>query len=119
MTAGIRDLKPVQPDVPEEGYYKGRLVKGGVFVAIRIWFGPPLDPLTGEELDRSHRWQAERNGAQVEVEAVWPYCAAHRIDKAEHDYLLATSKWAVENDPSAPEAAPRQAIDLNAIPPLF
>lgn len=119
MTAGIRNLKPVQPDVPEEGFYKGRLVKGGIFVAIRIWFGAPRDPVTGEELDRSHRWQAERNGQQVEVDAVWPYCAANRIDKAEHDYMLAAQKWAVEHNPSAPEAAPRQKIDLTTQRSLF
>lgn len=119
MTAGIRNLKPVRPDIPEAGFYKGRLVKGGPWVAIRIWFGAPRDPVTGEELDRSHRWQAERNACEVDVDAVWPYCAANRIDKAEHDYLLATHRWAVEHAPNSPEAAPRERIDLNALKPLF
>jgi hypothetical protein len=88
-------------------------------VPIRIWLGAPLDPLTGEELDRSPRWQAERNGHQVDVDAVWPFCSADHIDEAEYRYMLATHEWAVENAPNSPEASPRTKIDLNKQPPLF
>lgn len=114
-----RSMTPVHPDEPQAGFYRGRLVKGGPWVPIRIWFGAPLDPLTGEELDRSHRWQAERNGEFVEVDAVWPFCAADAINEAEYRYLLATNQWAAEHAPDAPEAAPRQKIDLNRLPTLF
>lgn len=76
------------PDTPIEGYYRLRLARGAVWSAVRIWHGPPLDPDTGEEMDRSWRWQATINGALVEIDRVWPRCAADRIDQREHDYLI-------------------------------
>jgi len=41
-----------------EGYYLIRLDRARrVSVPVRVWYGPPNDPETGEPLDRSHRWQ--------------------------------------------------------------
>ena len=45
-------------DTPIPGFYRMRLRSGGQPVGVRVWFGPPADPVTGEELDRSWRWQA-------------------------------------------------------------
>lgn len=32
------------PDEPVAGHYRMRLRSGAVAVAIRIWFGPPIEP---------------------------------------------------------------------------
>ena len=48
-------------ETPQAGWYAFRLVAGGHKVAVRIWFGAPHDPVTGEEMDRHWRWQATAN----------------------------------------------------------
>lgn len=106
-------------DEPVAGYYRAKLVRGGPWVAVRIWHGSPRDPVTGEEMDRSWRWQAERNGEPCEVWRVWPYCAGEPINKAEHDYLLQLRDWAVQHAPEAPEAAPKSRIEFNRLPVPF
>jgi hypothetical protein len=99
-------------EIPTAGHYRFRLVRGGHPVAIRVWFGPPLDPVTGEELDRSHRWQASCNGAPIDLARVWPFCAREPIDEREAAYLSGLQAWAQENAPLAPQADPTRKIDL-------
>lgn len=110
---------PTQDGDPVAGFYAMRMVKGGVRCPVHIWYGPPHDPVTGEELDRSWRWQATLDGHPAELDTVWPYCAREPIDQAEHDYLVSLRCWAVEHAPETPEAAPRQAVDLGSMPPAF
>ena len=51
------------PETPTPGFYRIRKVKGGPFVAVRVWLWHPVDPLTGEELtERGMRWQCQLNG---------------------------------------------------------
>lgn len=107
------------PETPVAGFYRMRLRTGAVFVGIRIWHGPPHDPVTGEEMDRSHRWQATANGRPIDLSRVWPKCAAHQIDQAEHDYLAAAQAWGVEHAPDSPQANPTQRINPLTAPPPF
>jgi hypothetical protein len=107
------------PDTPVAGYYRMRLRSGGVFVGIRIWYGAPLDPVTGEEMDRSHRWQATANGEPIDLERAWPKCAADPITESEHDYLAAMQAWGRENAPDSPHANPRQRINPLTAPTPF
>jgi len=100
------------PDLPIAGLYRMKLVSGGVFVAVRIWFGPPLDPIDGTELDRSPRWQAHANSKPVALDRVWPRCAADPIDAQEYAYLLARKAWGEEHAPGSPQARPDQPINL-------
>lgn len=106
-------------NIPVAGFYKTKLVRGGPWVPVYLWFGCPHDPDTGEELDRSPRWQAERLGRLVPVDAVWPFCALHPIDQAEHNFLLADHRWHVQYKPDAPQAMPRSKIDLTKLPPIY
>lgn len=106
-------------DTPTAGYYRMKLRMGAMPVGIRIWHGPPHDPITGEVMDRSFRWQAEINGCETELEKVWPKCARERIDKAEYDYMSERAKWASENAPNSPQADPYQRIDLMTAPLPF
>jgi hypothetical protein len=99
------------PDVPQPGFYRMRLRSGGAYVGVRIWHGAPLDPLTGEEMDRSPRMQADINGRYVEMERVWPKCAADPIGDAEYHHLIATQEWAVQHAPESALARPTRRFD--------
>lgn len=107
------------PDVPVEGFYRMRLVSGGVFVGIRIWFGLPLDPVTGEEMDRSPRWQAQANGAAIDLERVWPRCAGDPISIGEYAYLTSLQTWGEQAMPESPIADPTRRVDPLSSPILF
>lgn len=102
---------PAPVDTPVEGYYRMRLRRGAHAVGIRIWNGPPLDPDTGEEMDRSWRWQATCNGRPIELERVWPQCMAEPISKEKHDRLAALQAWGEQRAPDSPQANPRKPID--------
>ena len=101
---------------PTAGWYQISLVRGGPKVGIRIWNGPPKDPVTGEELDRSWRWQAEANGAPIDLDRVWPACGRAPIPEAEYAYLTKMAQWAARHAPDSPAANPRQPIDLLTAP---
>lgn len=113
--------EPVQavgfnPDVPIAGLYRMSLVSKGVPVGVKIWHGPPHDPVTGEELDRGWRWQATANGRPVDLERAWPKCADAPIDQAEHDYLTSLQDWGEAHAPSSPQANPKRAVDFLRAP---
>lgn len=112
-------MNALHVDTPTAGFYAMRLVRNGPLVPVRIWYGPPHDPVTGEELDRSHRYQAELGGKPTDVDRVWPWCAKHPIDEAEYRYMLGVSQWAAEHAPKEPEAQPRQPVDLGTMKPIF
>jgi len=76
-------------DLPVAGCYQVRLVRHGPPCALRVWFGLPLDPVTGEELDRAPVWLARVNGGQPRPASwFWPECATHPISQEEHDRLV-------------------------------
>lgn len=96
---------------PKAGFYRHKLRSGGVVGAVHIWFGPPHDPVTGEEMDRSHRWQAEFLGEYVEFDDVWPACAGEEVDEPEYRALIARKEWAKRNVPNSAYANPRRRYD--------
>jgi hypothetical protein len=109
---------PLIVDQPQEGYYRTRLVRGGPLVPVRIWFGPPNDPVTGEPLDRSPRWQALVNGREHDAAAIWNWCAGNPITGAEYDYMLRVKDWAERHAPHEPEANPYQSVNPRAAAPV-
>lgn len=106
-------------DQPIAGHYSVRLVKRGPLLPLRIWFGPPFDPVTREPLDRSYDWRAELIGDQVSVWRFWPYCAASRISETEYRFMLSDRAWLLEHQPSSPEADPRARVDIADLPVPF
>lgn len=96
---------------PTAGLYRFRLRSGAVYGAVRIWHGPPHDPVTGEELDRSWRWQAMFNDEQIDLDRVWPACGRMPIDKAEYDRLLRQTEWARGAAPNSAYADHRKTVD--------
>lgn len=110
----------VDPGVPEEGYYRRRLVKGGPWVAVKIWNGPPRDPDTGEVLfERPYLWRALLNGDDVDIWDVWPECSGEPIGYVEYEFILKAHLWAKVHAPNDPEANPRKPIDLHKQKPIF
>jgi len=105
------------PDIPVAGCYSVRLVKGGPPVALLIWFGLPVDPLTGEEMDRAPRWNAVLNGVTpVDVGRFWPSCAANRISLSAYHHIVDLSRTM---DPSDPYFDPMKPVDRSTAKPPF
>lgn len=106
------------PDVPIEGYYRFHMVSGGIAVAVRLWFGAPIEPWTGEEMDRAPRWNATVNGQWVEVERVWPMCAEDPIDEDKAAELTDLQQWGAEHG-HADLANPRRRLSPLSTPMMF
>lgn len=104
---------------PVAGYYRHKLRSRGVIGGVRIWFGAPHDPVTGELLDRSPRWQAELDGEYVEFDDVWPECAKTAISERDYRELVARREWAKRNAPNSAFANPKRRYDpLSTAEPL-
>ena len=104
---------------PIAGYYRMKLRSGGVRGVVKLVYGPPLDPVTGEELDRSWRWQAFFNGEMIDVERAWPGCAADPTTEEHYQRAIARQSWAQESAPDSAYADPRKKLDLLSSPLPF
>lgn len=121
-----RHVRPVQVagalDVttPKAAFYKIKLSRDAVLRAVRIYHGPPRDPVTGEELDRSWRWQAELDdGALIEFDRVWPQCGRDPIPEAEWRRCRARVEWARMHAPDSAYAERNRKRDpLSSSEPL-
>jgi hypothetical protein len=94
-----------------------RLVRGGVFVAARIFRPCAMDFFSGEALDRFYPLEAEIDGAPADVLQVWE--SGDPITPAEFAYLDARGAWARRVAPDHPFANPRRPITWEEIPVLF
>jgi hypothetical protein len=101
---------------PVAGFYRTKIVSGGCDVGIKIWHGAPLDPDTGDEMDRGHRWQAHCNGSDIDLDRVWPNCGGDPIDQTEYVYLCDVQRWGEQNAPLSPQANPHQPVNLLTAP---
>lgn len=118
-------LKPRRIDRPEPCFLETRLVKGGPAVAARIFLPcpwvqphPDIDPHEWcRAYDRSRRLQAEVAGKAADLDRIW--ATGKFVDEARYAYLAATMEWAAQHAPAAPEASPRQRVDVAALPPPF
>lgn len=107
IVAGALDVS-----APVAGHYLMRLRSGAVASGIRIWFGPPLDPVTGEELDRSWRWQAQGDdGQQLDLDEVWPMCGKTPISETDFNARRSRRAWAQKAAPDSSYANSRRKYD--------
>lgn len=115
---------------PEEGYWRYRLGSGQPYIGVRVLFGPPTDPWTGEELDRSYRWQVEimgdrytPSGESHDFSRHWPACAnpENAITEAEYLAYIAKREWARKHAPNSSFAETGRKRDLLSLdePPQF
>ena len=107
-------IERIGADALVEGYYLlARHRAGRVDIPVRVWFGAPLDPETGEPLERSWRWQVQVGFNVLDEEPVriggitisslsdiWPHCARWPVDETEWRYRIARAEWADEHDPN-------------------
>jgi hypothetical protein len=102
-------------EAPVVGCFRVVLRKGAPASAIRIWLGHPIDPDTGEEMtERGYRWQAELNGAPVDLYNYWPACAREPISRHEHDRIVERNRTM---DADSPFYDARKPVDLRSAPP--
>lgn len=106
-------------DIPVPGHYKRRLAKGAPYSVFYIAHQVARDPDSGEILDRSPHWIALVNGEPVDVFSIWPDCSGEPISEDEYRFLLADHRHAVRYRPDAPEAKPRERVDLHTLKPIF
>ena len=126
-----------QVGVPIAGYYACRLIRGGLRVPVKIWWGLPI--IDGEEQDRSPRWCCEVDGRTDRIERdpetgeptgqrvpldpilddVWIYCCGQPIKQREYLFLRRRAEWAREHAPDHPAARPREKIDIRLLKPGF
>ena len=120
-------------DALVEGYYLlQRRRAQRVDMPVHIWFSPPPDPITGDRLDRSPRWQVKVAGVLLDHEPVriggiqfndiadlWPACAQEPITRAEYEFRMQRQEWATLYDPDDPFGTPGAKIDPMTAPLPF
>jgi hypothetical protein len=88
-------------DTPIEGYYRTRLVRGGPWVGVKIWFAPAADAE-----DRTPQWQCSVNGFQADVWEMWPLVGGREIDEAAYRKI-------------SPQAEAGKPVDKMKTKPIF
>ena len=111
----LAGLEPVNDGSPKCGWFKRKLVKGGVFVPARIWMFQDIDEQTGELLS-DEVLQCEVNGTRADPEDAWSWICSNPITQQEYQYLEARIDHAARHEPEDPFADPRKPIDLNKTP---
>lgn len=110
-------------------FFRARLVKGGPFIGIRLFVGPPV--IDGEELDRSPRLQVMVDNETtsravlmlgsgdipVEIDGVM-LRSIEAVTEAEYRFLVAHRAWASDHAPDHPKANPREAVDFSTVLPF-
>lgn len=99
-------------DTPVPGWYRRRLIKGGPWVGCVIFYACPMDPESGEPMDRSRYLLCQVNGEWRDPLETWTWCAGSPISEAEYRFLMADAAHAMEFRPTAPRANPRAKIAL-------
>lgn len=110
----------VDVTTPVAGFFKIKLGRDTVVRAVEVYYGAPHDPVTGEELDRSWRWQARLDdGTLIDFDRVWPACARDPISEAEFRRCVARTDWARTHAPGSSYADSRKRRDpLSTSEPL-
>ncbi len=101
-------------DAPVPGLYRARRSARHPWRPVAIFTPCPMDPHTGEPLDRPRILSALIGGKVVDPWRIWTYAAGKPITAEEYSYLMTLSQM-----PGQPEATPEQRIDLNQLPPVY
>jgi hypothetical protein len=104
---------------PQCGLYKRKIVRGGAWVAARIY-------KTGERDDLGRLIEDEQMHCDVDGKPVdnpddaWLWLADNPIDEVEYKMLMRLGPWARQHAPTDPNADPTKAIDFMTAPiPAF
>lgn len=103
---------------PTPGFFKLREVRKGPFVGALIFIPCPIDPEFGLPMDRPRRLVALIDEREADIQRVWDF--GIDISEWEYRFLIDDAAWVRKyGSPNDPKANPKQAIDLNAMQPLF
>jgi hypothetical protein len=104
---------------PQVGLFKRKLVRGGAWVAARIFKTGERDELG--RLIEDEVLRCEVDGKAVDdVEDQWLWLAANPIDDVEFRLLMRLGPWARQHAPNDPNADPGKPIDYMTTPiPAF
>lgn len=117
--ACAKERPPVDLNTLQAGFYRRRMVKGGVFVPVEIRLIQVIDPETGELLE-DERFEAIVDGSQVRnILKTWEYCCAHPISRDEYDFMCRDAEWCRQNAPMDPKVRTLAPVDLNQMDPIF
>lgn len=109
---------PPITDEPQCGWYKCRLVRGGVWVPAQIWLDQSVDErgeLEGDEILRCRVANLMKDPYKE-----WLWLAPNPITQEAHDYLEHVLGFAREHDRRSPEANPHRPVDwLRTTAPSF
>ena len=108
----------IHHDDPQPGHYKMRLVSGGPWLPVIIWWHK-ADRDEAGDLMEDEGLECEIDGKRVDPYARWVSVARHPIGKLEFKRLSALRQWAADHAPDDPYAAPDQPVDLNKAAPNF
>ncbi len=112
--------EPRNIDRPEPGFWMVKLAKGGVDVPARIFretcAAEPGDP--ENRMERPAFLVAEILGEVATLDDVW-LRRGRAIEAAEYRFQVADFAHAQAWRPHDPKHAPRAAVDLSSLPPLY
>jgi hypothetical protein len=76
-------MTPQRPsiDQPEEGFFRLKMVRGGPWLPVKIWFAAKGENQTPE-------WRCLVNGLVADVWEVWPRVGGRGISEEEYKKLL-------------------------------
>lgn len=116
----LRASGQVIPEEPQCGFYRRRMVRGGVFVPVRIWREADIDFDTGAATAGRQRLLCMVGSELRDPVAEWGYVATQPIKEAEYRFEVADGEWAKRFAPKDPKANPRKPVDLLAVPaPMY
>lgn len=101
---------PMIDGEPQPGFYRRKLVKGGPYVAARIWIEQHVDPVTGE-LDRDEILLCEVDGQPRDAADQWVWLCANPISEADYRLMRDRAGWARAHAEDHPAANPERAVD--------
>ena len=99
MTYGPPQFGPRYSLHPRPGYFRVRAYRKGPWVPCEIRRAIPMDPATGEILERSAPLEAFRGGWEAEVMDVWGY--GKEITRDDFKWLTALHALRIKNRPTS------------------
>lgn len=105
-------------DRPIPGWYRRRLVRGGPWVPVLIYWRCPM----GEDclpLDRSPVLLCQVAGEDADPYAQWSHVAGNPISAIDYEVMVRQRAWDIRYDPASPAANPKVRVDIRALPPAF
>lgn len=112
---------PIDINEPQEGFYRRRLTRRGMWVPAKIWWEyGEVDPESGHKMadDVLH---CLVDGKPADPYKQWIFLADHSLKggEAEYNFLVDDAAHARAHRPDDPKAHPNKPIDLGKMKSIF